>query len=52
MSEQSFRHLHPILVVLAESTIVAEPGEGALHNPSQPGDLEGSLPPGTPLARR
>jgi len=30
--EQYLGRLHPILVVLAESSVGAEPGEGALHN--------------------
>jgi hypothetical protein len=37
--------LHAILVLLAESSIAAEPSERALHNPGESGDLEGSLLP-------
>lgn len=42
-TEQSLGRLHSVLVVLAESTVAAEPCEGALHNPGQSGDLESTL---------
>ena len=41
--DHSFRGLHPILVVLAETAVAAQPREAALDDPGQPFDLEGAL---------
>jgi hypothetical protein len=42
--DHSLRRLHCVFVVFAESTIVAEPSEASLHDPSGARDLEGALP--------
>src|SRR5690242_18334647 len=43
--EHQLRRLDTIFVILAEPTVSTQPSEAPLHNPSQPGDLEGTLPP-------
>jgi NADPH-dependent 2,4-dienoyl-CoA reductase/sulfur reductase-like enzyme len=41
--DQRFGGLHLVLVVLAETTVSAQPCEGALDDPGQAGDLEGAF---------
>src|SRR5467141_3267171 len=42
--DECLRALHAVLVVLAQSSIAAKPGEAALHNPGETRDLERALP--------
>src|SRR5258707_3337267 len=42
--DECLRALHAVLVIFAQSSIAAKPGEAALHNPCEACDLERALP--------